>query len=387
MRSALVASMLLLLPCCGSGQAPGPSDQRAPDAAPFACRPDLGALSVEVIDGELEEGAFAALAEGPDGDLWIAYGDLGPDRLLVAHEENGGWAAEEIGAGAVDLGEWFGRSVAVAPGPDGSPCVAFFHQGTMDLRLACRAGPSDWIIEVVDGKATAGKDIAVAVDAFIHLVYLDFLEGDLRYARGVQGAWDTRILDGDGYVGNDPSIALARDGAVHVAYYSCGELGGDGCSDGALRYGRLADGDFSFEVVDDAGDTGWYSSIAIEEDEDELRIHIAYQSHDEGLLRYAVGGSGAWTLETVDDRGAAGEFASLVLAGDRALIAYRNKETGALELAERTGPGAWAIETLDTGDAGAYASLLMSDGCGLACAYHAGPSGALKLARWEPSVR
>ena len=397
MRAALVISMLLLLPCCGSGRGPDPqgdgseetvsgdarpADRRAPDAASPACSPDLGDPSVEIVDGEVEAGAFAALAEGPDGELWIAYGDLGPDRLLVAHGKDGGLAVEEIRAGEVDLGEWFGRSVAVAAGPDGSPCVAFFHQGTMDLRLACRAGPSDWTVEVVDGNATAGKDIAMAVDTSFHLVYLDFLEGDLRYARGVQGAWETRVLDGDGYVGNDPSIALAADRVVHLAYYSCGDIGMDGCSDGALRYGRLVDGDFSFDVVDDAGDTGWYSSIALEEGETDLKIHIAYQSHSEGLLRYAVGGPGAWALETVDDSGAAGEFASLVLAGDRVVIAYRDEEAGALKLAERTGPGAWTLATVDTGDAGGYASLLLSDGCALACAYHAGPTGALKLASW-----
>jgi len=252
----------------------------------------------------------------------------------------------------------------------------------MDLRLACRAGPSDWTVEVVDGKATAGKDIAMAVDASFHLVYLDFLEGDLRYARGAPGAWETRILDHEGYVGNDPSIALAADSVVHLAYYSCGEIGMDGCSDGALRYGRLVDGDFSFDVVDDAGDTGWYSSIALEEGETDLKIHVAYQSHSEGLLRYAVGGPGAWALETVDDSGAAGDFASLVLAGDRVLIAYRDEEAGALKLAERTGPGAWTLATVDIGDAGGHASLLLQDGCALACAYHAGPTGALKVARW-----
>ncbi|MFH1532224.1 MAG: hypothetical protein ABIK09_15975 [Pseudomonadota bacterium] len=394
MRTALVASMLLLLPCCGSDRSPEPPgdgteetgskdaqpvDPRNPDGASPLCSSDLGDPSVATIDGEVEEGAFAALAQGPDGDLWIAYGDLGSDRLLFALGGDGGWAVEEIAAGAVDLGGWFGRSIDVAPDPDGRPCVAFFHQGAMDLRLACRAGPSDWVVEVVDGAATAGKDVAMAVDASIHLVYLDFLEGDLRHARGVPGAWETRILDDEGYVGNDPSIALAGDGTVHLAYYSCGALGMDGCSDGALRYGRLVDGDFSFEVIDDAGDTGWYSSIALGSDG---TVHVAYQSHSEGLLRYAFGGPGAWTLETVDDGGAAGEYASLVLAGNRVLIASRDGEADALELAERAGPDAWTLTTVDTGDAGAYASLLLSDDCSLACAHNAGPTGALRLARW-----
>lgn len=59
-------------------------------------------------------------------------------------------------------------------------------------------------------------------------------------------------------VGKHTSIAVDAMGSVHVAYYD-GELG-------ALKYANFTGGLWKTVVVDDEGDSGWYTSIAIAPD-------------------------------------------------------------------------------------------------------------------------
>jgi len=394
-----------------------------------------GAWSVEVVDAATYcLGEWCSIGVAPDGTPHLTYRDARDSLVKHAVRSEAGWQVEAVGASPW----WYGATSTVVDGegvahisyaaPGGAryavrgddgwaielydphivthTSLAFDRQGQpriaewdyTDLAVtywARRDGA--WSAERVDGVTQVGRHASLAVDGLSnpHVAYTEYNRtGELRYAHATGPAWSTEVVDQIGRSGGYADIVVDAAGSVHVSYYANVQegMGYAGAEDGheglgydegggELRYARWEPGAWITETVDAAGDTGPYSSIALDE---AGRPQIAYYSAKDGVLRYAAWSGTDWITETVDAGGDAGRHASLALdAGGTAHIAYYGGEGGDLRHAWG-GPGAWITETVDAaGDTGLYASLAL-DGSGIPrIAYYDATAGDLRYARWS----
>jgi hypothetical protein len=359
---------------------PGPTDT----AGDATCGPSADEASPQVIDPGARAGAHAAAGVGPDGRLRVAYADLDTGDLWLAEEDGAGWRRAPVLPGQITLKAWIGRSLAIAVLGDGSLLIPFHHATDQDLQIAIR-DTDGWRVEPLDPEPGVGWDVSVALDAQgqPHVAYLAQLRGDLRYARRDGGAWRIEDVDTEGMVGNDPSIAVAPDDTVHLSYYRCGALSGGGCDAGALKHAEGRAGAFELTVVDDEGDAGWYTWLALDS---QGAPHVSYCAHAQGQLRYAARLDGAWEHGVVDAGPETGAFSSLALVDGRPWIAYHEDHGNSLRLARLDSDQRWSVTTLDDGGGGAWATMVRRAACGLTAIYHDPQGGGVK--RMEvPDVR
>lgn len=278
----------------------------------------------------------------------IAYGRR---HLYYAWYDGATWHTE-----IVDSAEWVGEYSSLALDGDGHPHISYFDGDTMTLKYAARDGDA-WDIQTVDSDGYVGWETSLALDAdgHPHISYYDGDNGYLKYA-GWDGApetggdWRIDIVDSDGDVGWDTSLAVDADGNPHISYYD-----GD---NGDLKYARWdsGGGEWLIQTVDSEGYVGWDSSLALDS---AGRPHISY-SDLIGDLKYARWTGDAWRIDTVDSTGYVGEYSSLALdAAGNAHISYYDDTNGALEYALWTG-SMWLIQTVDSaGSVGWFTSLAL----------------------------
>ena len=239
-----------------------------------------------------------------------------------------------------------------------------------------------------------GRFNAAAIDSEGHLVIAtyDSTHGNLVLWRESDDGASTYILV-DGFrveehavvntdSGLHPSLALASDNSVHVAWYDAANT--------ELRYARIAEGEpWQIETVDGQGpsDRGRHNALALDE---KGRAYIAYRDDTARGLRYAVrSSSGLWDSKAISGCASEescpdgtdenyGEYASLALIAGAARIAFYDRYRGDLKLASENGVGEFTVTTLDgrdpesgidTGDVGRFSSLAVDPKRRLAVAY------------------
>lgn len=385
MRTSWVLAGLCL--ACGRGGAGTEEDTSQPDittersieivedSAGNPCTVDVSSARVGVVASGPGVGAYASAAVAPDGSPCVAYAAGVPGAstatLRVSCLRPQGWSAREVPPPVEVDPTWFGRSVALVMLPDGHPFL-FYHSAGGGGLLGVRESDQGWTITTVDSKEGAGLDVSAQMGpgGTLHVAYLDLADGDLRYARGAPDMWEVEVADTDGFTGNDPSIGVDREGRVHISYFGCGGLTPSGCS-GELRYAVRGPAGFVSEVVEAGDDTGWYSSLVLD---DRDVPHVAWHARGPGRLRHATREDGTWRIEEVDPGPDAGAFASLVLVGGSPVIAYCVRDPDGLAVAIRTSAGTWSRSLLPGNGAGTFSSLVRLAGCNLFGAWRA-PDG------------
>jgi hypothetical protein len=141
------------------------------------------------------------------------------------------------------------------------------------------------------------------------------------------------------------------------------------------------------ETVDNSGDVGYYTSLALEPVAP-YTPHISYYDQTDGVLRHAWWTSSGWLSETVDDGGAIGTSLALEpVAPYTPHISYYDFGSTALKHAWWT-PSGWLSETVDSsGSVGYFSSLALEPVAPYTphisyCDY---ANTALKYAWWTPS--
>ena len=135
------------------------------------------------------------------------------------------------------------------------------------------------------------------------------------------------------------------------------------------------------ETVDNAGDVGQHTSIAVDGNQ---RPHISYNrwKATDTDLKYAAW-NGSWKIETVDNGSEAGQYSSLALdSNDNPHISYYRGSDFSLRYATKN--GAWALATVESGFVGMYTSIALDDGDNPHISYHY-LMGKLKYATWNGS--
>lgn len=160
----------------------------------------------------------------------------------------------------------------------------------------------------------------------------------------------------------NPSAAVGPDGSLHLAFYDWYAQ--------TLWYATNHGGSWHSAAVDEDGDVGHYSAIAVDGDG---VVHIAYTEESSRTpigLRYANNAARAWSTESVTTGNGIGAFPSLAVDGDG--VPYITFNTGgAVRLAVRTAKG-WSIDDLSDSVSIGRASGVAIDGSGVChVIYHA----------------
>jgi hypothetical protein len=208
-----------------------------------------------IDEGGPDVGMYTSIAVAPDGTPSVSYFDRETASLKLAQKVGGAWRTHVVDAGAGATGTRVGMYTSLTlRSDDGRPGIAYLahvkdasgRHAEVRFASAQSARPTtsgDWQTWVVDTAALPPEDpagpglyplpegLGLFVDAARMpnqapvVAYYDRTSGDLRLAKfNVQSGQFAapRVLDGAGTVdaGWSPSVAVDRDGVVHVAYAS-----------------------------------------------------------------------------------------------------------------------------------------------------------------------
>jgi hypothetical protein len=236
-----------------------------------------------------------------------------------------------------------------------------YHDSTHEeLRLASSSTiPPKWIKQTVDSAGNVGQYSSIAIGSnscSLHISYYDRSNGDLKYATraGICAfgcPWSIATVDNAGDVGHYSSIALDSNNVPHISYYD--QTNHD------LKYATKIGTGWSKQKVDSAGAVGQYSSIALDSNN---VPHISYFDETNGDLKYATKTASGWSKETVDSPGLVGESTSIALGSNNLPhISYYDETNGDLKYAKKTATGMWSKGKIDsTGDdVGLFTSIAL----------------------------
>ena len=172
-----------------------------------------------------------------------------------------------------------------------------------------------WSKEVVDLKSNVLKSYSrgIEVDAHgnTHIVYG---HNNLSHAFFVRGKWKYEVVDASPGVGQYASLAMDKDGQMHISYYDA--INKD------LKYAKGNFGAWSVETVGSNGrDEGKYTSLTVDASGYVHISYVSYDAHGKGTLNYATNKSGAWVTEKVAEN-VDYETSIAVDAGGKAHISY-----------------------------------------------------------------
>jgi hypothetical protein len=245
-----------------------------------------------------------------------------------------------------------------------------------------------WNVETADATPGAGAHSSLAIDAAggLHVSYYDAGGRALRYAHR-DGAWHSEIVDNDGDVGQYTSIAL--DGSTpHISYYDLKNT--------SLKHAYWTGLDWTTETVDNSADVGRHTALARQADGD---LHLSYHDASNLALKFAYWNGTSWISDTLDSTGSGGQYTSLALRGRNPRISYLDSGNDKLRYAEYLGPlTGWDFSDVNKAGQGGMSSSLALDSAGnphisyfrssaeeLRYAYHDGAGWVDRLVQTIPS--
>ena len=208
--------------------------------------------------------------------------------------------------------------------------------------------PREWAISVVDPNLVDADSFEADTSIFVD----DAGRPQIFYAMGplniddwrmklaVQRSDGWRIQRLPAHPGSArPAVAVDRLGRYHLAWRT-GELFGQGI----LRYGRIEDGVWHQEIVDDVLGGTSDASIAVDE---KGNPHIVYTPELAGLpMRYARWNGTAWQKEDIVLRGGLLSPSLVLDPAGKPHVAYLVDSGSEVDYASRSG-GVWKVETVD----------------------------------------
>jgi hypothetical protein len=267
-----------------------------------------------------------------------------------------GWLVEEIDTDAVD--------------PDNAANSVHVSYGRMEdaatadnvLKYAVRDESGQWNITTVDSGGV-GWYSSIKVDPLdnAYISYYDIVNRSLKYATNAKGLWDVATIDSTSLdTGRSTSLVLDSFNDAHIVYYDS--------ENGSLKYATNYYGLWTVSTIDSAGNTGWTSSLAIDDSVYRDRLHVVYPEDDNGVLKYATKTPySIWSITSIDSIGSSTELTQTLLERMVSIDAdvdgyvhmgYYDIADADLKYATNT-TGSWVTSTLDSaGDVGRENSIV-----------------------------
>lgn len=182
--------------------------------------------------------------------------------------------------------------------------------------------------------------------------------------------WKITIVDDQGDVGKYSSIAVDSGGSLHISYFDE--------SNSELRYASNSTGEWVRITVDNETAVGTWTSIAVDS---EGNPHISYANASLGELRYATYQEGEWDIRIVDSSSLVGMYSSIGLdSAGNAHISYYDASNRDLKYATNAN-GGWERFTVDgEGDTGEYTSIGLDSSDKVHISYHDSTNSSLRYA-------
>lgn len=267
----------------------------------------------------------------------------------------------------VDRNVSVGSDTSVAIGADGLPVMSYFDAKNGDLRVAQCANPacsSGTVSSAIDTGGVVGRysSIAIGTDGFPLISYYDVTNGDLKMAHCVNlscvGNVTTSVVDNAGDVGQFSSLAIGADGIGVVSYFDVtnGDLKVARCTAAACTA-------VTKTVLDIGGIVGQYTSITVGSDNVPA---ITYFDATRSRLKFTrcadASCKGGASTTTLDPNSVAGQFTSMAIGVDgMPVIAYYDKgatDLKVLHCGNTICSAGITVAAVDVqGDVGKYASI------------------------------
>ncbi len=309
------------------------------------------AAHAQWVQVRVDTGIKAALALGPDCTAEVSY-MLEANEGYVRHARIA--AGEQPEITPVATGYFYGP-LDVAADTAGGVYINYHDHDLEDQVVASRQG-NTWSLERIEDAGHDGWDNSILItdEGILHTSSVDpsgFGGRGVEHARrSPNGTWNVTGVGSPSIMyAHATSIVIGANGEPAIAYYN------DGTAD--LELAERARGNWTISVVDSTDDVGRFPSLALDKNGD---LHVAYYQHlgGGGAIRYAHRSNGAWTITDVDTLSNIG----LGFAGARRIVALALDETNTAHLvygdqvviryAHGT-PGNWTYETvLDETDTG-----------------------------------
>ncbi|MHA2163642.1 MAG: PKD domain-containing protein [Candidatus Thorarchaeota archaeon] len=251
---------------------------------------------VEIADSQAYTGVHASLAIDSNDIPHIAHQGPG-SSLSYTRKDNGTWSSE-----IVDNSDLVGEFPSISLDSGGRVHISYAPLEPMlwipedppppqakdkSLRYAVRDN-TGWTRMVVDDSVWAGfTSLALNSSGTPHISYTDWNKRGLYYAKLVDGAWKTALIDQDG--GLESHICVDSKGNPHIVYARYGDPWKE------VYYAKYSGGSWHTEHLGAGGYFIAHISMAMDDFD---RPHVTWSGR-EGF-KYAVW-NGTWTVENATD--------------------------------------------------------------------------------------
>jgi hypothetical protein len=308
------------------------------------CEPMAGASVITTVDNAGLVGSYSSIAIGVDGLPVISYYDGTLGDLKVAHCGNSACSAANTVTMVDNSASIVGLYTSIAIGFDGFPVISYRDQPGHALKVAhcgnaaCTAGNTLTTVDAPGNDVGLYTSIAIGNDGFPIVSYYDQTATALKVAHcgnaSCTAGNTVTVVDDTGNVGQYTSIAITPGGFPVIAYYEQTpplSLKVARCGNAACTTGNV------ITTVDDpANQVGEYTSIAIGGDGFPV---ISYTDVTAGALKVLdcanLNCTAGNTITTVDDPAdSVGQYTSIAVGTDGLpIVSHFDATAGALRVA------------------------------------------------------
>ena len=287
------------------------------------------------LDSAGDVGLYTSMAIGADNNPIISYYDITNGALKAYKCSN--TSCSNGAAFTLDSAGIVGSHTSIAIGADSNPIISYYDTVNSDLKAykcntpTCSAGTAD----LLDAAGDVGKytSIAIGADNNPIISYYDGTNDDLKAYHCINPSCSNGIaytLDSTGNVGLHTSIAIGANNYPIISYqvFLASDLKVYSCSDTSCSTGTAYTLNSGLEFVGD------YTSIAIGADNNPIISYYKLTGYDLQAFKCSnTSCSSGGTAYTLDNAGDVGQFTSIAIGADNnPIISYYDFTNGDLKV-------------------------------------------------------